>query len=327
METNASGDTVLTQWFERARMEWHPTNPPGFRVLLGLLGTESRPSTVQPMPGLTTYTSPDGTWSVKYPADLLHPEDLGGGTIIFISRDRSTVAAVDSYLDQGNAYGNTGEGLRNRARDTLARMYGRSPTTTDVVQQPGGRWEVGLGFQTDKGSMGEAVYEQRGRRQGLYRVNGVLFGYKGTASNAASTLTALRALRDSFTPASDPAQALLGYFQLLNQKRYGEAAQLYGGDYEQLRAFNPRLAPNDHGRLFEYACSGLLQCLNVRRIVSERAVSSTEWRFMVEFSNKDGSLFQLGPIEAVPEARTQFPYTVKLMGGRYVVLELPVYVP
>ena len=40
METNASGDTVLTQWFERARFEYHPNNPPGSQVLLGLLGNE-----------------------------------------------------------------------------------------------------------------------------------------------------------------------------------------------------------------------------------------------------------------------------------------------
>ena len=40
METNSSGDTVLTQWFERARFEHHPSNPPEFQVLLGLLGNE-----------------------------------------------------------------------------------------------------------------------------------------------------------------------------------------------------------------------------------------------------------------------------------------------
>jgi hypothetical protein len=50
METNASGDTVLTQWFERARFEWHPQKPDPFKVLLGLLGNELRqnPSTVAP---------------------------------------------------------------------------------------------------------------------------------------------------------------------------------------------------------------------------------------------------------------------------------------
>ena len=42
-ETNAAGDTVVTQWFERARFEYHPTKAPEFRVLLGLLGGERRP--------------------------------------------------------------------------------------------------------------------------------------------------------------------------------------------------------------------------------------------------------------------------------------------
>jgi hypothetical protein len=42
IETNASGDHVLTQWFERARFEYHPTNPVTHRVLLGRLGAELR---------------------------------------------------------------------------------------------------------------------------------------------------------------------------------------------------------------------------------------------------------------------------------------------
>jgi glucose/arabinose dehydrogenase len=40
VETNADGFTVLTQWFERARFEYLPDNPPPFRVLLGRLGAE-----------------------------------------------------------------------------------------------------------------------------------------------------------------------------------------------------------------------------------------------------------------------------------------------
>ncbi|GIV98088.1 MAG: hypothetical protein KatS3mg057_2745 [Herpetosiphonaceae bacterium] len=40
LETNSSGDSVLTQWFERARFEWHPNNPDEFKVLLGRLGAE-----------------------------------------------------------------------------------------------------------------------------------------------------------------------------------------------------------------------------------------------------------------------------------------------
>ena len=38
LETNASGDTVLTQWFERARFEYHPAKSESQTVLLGLLG-------------------------------------------------------------------------------------------------------------------------------------------------------------------------------------------------------------------------------------------------------------------------------------------------
>src|SRR3712207_79638 len=50
LETNASGDTVYTQWFERARMEFHPTKPEPYKLLLGLLGNEARASTPQPQP-------------------------------------------------------------------------------------------------------------------------------------------------------------------------------------------------------------------------------------------------------------------------------------
>src|SRR5690606_16031850 len=41
-ETNPDGDTVMTQWFERARLEYHPDNEPPFDVLLGRLGAEYR---------------------------------------------------------------------------------------------------------------------------------------------------------------------------------------------------------------------------------------------------------------------------------------------
>ncbi|GAA5526518.1 hypothetical protein Hgul01_00291 [Herpetosiphon gulosus] len=49
-ETNANGDTVVTQWFERARLEWHPNNPDEFKVLLGLLGKEILDDVSEPLP-------------------------------------------------------------------------------------------------------------------------------------------------------------------------------------------------------------------------------------------------------------------------------------
>jgi hypothetical protein len=42
METLSDGNSYMVQWFERARFEVHPENPPDQRVLLGLLGNEVR---------------------------------------------------------------------------------------------------------------------------------------------------------------------------------------------------------------------------------------------------------------------------------------------
>lgn len=44
-EIGSDGQSVLTQWFERARFEWHPANPTQYRVLLGLLGSEVQQQT------------------------------------------------------------------------------------------------------------------------------------------------------------------------------------------------------------------------------------------------------------------------------------------
>ncbi len=47
-EPSADGEPLITQWFERARFEWHPDKPAEFRVLLGLLGSELRPAGAPP---------------------------------------------------------------------------------------------------------------------------------------------------------------------------------------------------------------------------------------------------------------------------------------
>ena len=64
---NPNGDTVLMQWFERGRFEWHPNNPPQFRVLLGLLGNELRNVPAQPAPTTPTPTPQATAISVAGP--------------------------------------------------------------------------------------------------------------------------------------------------------------------------------------------------------------------------------------------------------------------
>lgn len=54
METNADGDTILTQYFERAVFEWHPLNHEPWNVLLRRVGAEmvdlQSISTTAPLP-------------------------------------------------------------------------------------------------------------------------------------------------------------------------------------------------------------------------------------------------------------------------------------
>ncbi len=54
LETNASGATVLTQWFERARFEDHGAQG----VLLGLLGREASTAGGMPVPSITPTVGP-----------------------------------------------------------------------------------------------------------------------------------------------------------------------------------------------------------------------------------------------------------------------------
>ena len=42
VETPEGRKPIRVQWFERARFEYHPHNPPRYQVLFGLLGREVR---------------------------------------------------------------------------------------------------------------------------------------------------------------------------------------------------------------------------------------------------------------------------------------------
>jgi hypothetical protein len=127
-------------------------------------------------------------------------------------------------------------------------------------------------------------------------------------------------------------EALVTFFSLLSEHRYSEAIQRYGGSYDALRAWNPAVPQDDYVKLFENGCTwNGLECLKVRTVVQEEVVSPTEFRFVVEFMNGDGTLFARGPCCGATESemptQTQFQYTVRNVGNRFLVQDLPVYVP
>lgn len=129
-------------------------------------------------------------------------------------------------------------------------------------------------------------------------------------------------------------EALIKYFSLLNEEKFNEAAQYYGGDYETLRGFNPSVDPDDHSELFLKACrySGL-NCLKVKNIVNKKEISPTEFEFSIQFLGRNGDVFESGPCCGEVEneenfpMRTDFTFRVKKIGDKFVVMSLPVYTP
>jgi len=121
-------------------------------------------------------------------------------------------------------------------------------------------------------------------------------------------------------------ESLFSYLSLLHAGRYAEAVNLYGGSYDILRDWNPAVDPNDYAALFESGCEiNALICLDVASVLLKKAVSSHEFKFVVEFYNEDGSLFVSGPETS---SESQFVFTVlKDEDGKFLVQDLPVYTP
>jgi hypothetical protein len=128
-------------------------------------------------------------------------------------------------------------------------------------------------------------------------------------------------------------QALIAFFSYLHAGEYGQAAELYRGEYDIMHHHNPEIDPDDLAALFRNACTiNGAQCLEIRHATLLDKPSTAEFRFAVQFVNEDGSLFTLGPCcgdtDLNAHRQDEFLYTVRLeCTGRYLVMEMPVYVP
>jgi hypothetical protein len=131
---------------------------------------------------------------------------------------------------------------------------------------------------------------------------------------------------------SEARQVLLGYFSALSDGRYAEASARYGGNYEVLQSYNPNLPEGDHAALFERACTANgFMCLEVLEVIRQEVISANEFQIVVRFANPDGSLFVRGPCCGASEeempAESEFAYSVRRVGERFFVADLPVYLP
>jgi hypothetical protein len=124
-------------------------------------------------------------------------------------------------------------------------------------------------------------------------------------------------------------EALLEFFLALRAGDYVLAAKRYGGPVNTLAAWNPDIR-DDLPLWLERACTqNGLQCLEARRVVYVGLDDAGNQRFVVEFSNPDGSLFEQGPCCGSEEGPvvSAFPYTMKYIEPNWLVLELPPYMP
>jgi hypothetical protein len=104
MATNSSGDTVLMQWFERARFEYHPEQPPEFQVLLGLLGTEWRGAPPAPQRTITIESPGPGAMVASSPLVVsgrtsYFPHE--GSLLYRITADDGTILGQGSFQVTG----------------------------------------------------------------------------------------------------------------------------------------------------------------------------------------------------------------------------------
>ncbi len=127
--------------------------------------------------------------------------------------------------------------------------------------------------------------------------------------------------------------ALLNFFTLLNEGNYDKATGLYGGTYDNMRNNNLSVPETDLATLLLSACEiNGIQCLKPKTITLEKATSSGDFLFQVEFQNQDGSLFVRGPCcganptDQPPQSSFDYEVT-KDPQGQFLVMNMPPYVP
>ncbi len=137
---------------------------------------------------------------------------------------------------------------------------------------------------------------------------------------------------DPLTPLEKARVTLTAYLDALNQGAYERAAEDFGGDPDLLAAYNPDRDQKDITKLLEAACElNGFQCLPLRSILKEEALSDTEFLFTVQFVNENGEIFEIGaccgedPENVVPVS--EFDFLVELQGEDYRVVSLPPYIP
>jgi hypothetical protein len=129
--------------------------------------------------------------------------------------------------------------------------------------------------------------------------------------------------RSSLDQARD---TLISFFDLMHNKNYEEAAEIFSGGYGIILMWNPDIDTQDHPSLLRTACEyDDFQCsLRVSQIIKEEQISPMEYYFTVELIKKDGSVYQRPNNNG--EIISQFVFrVVKDCNEKYFVVDWPFY--
>lgn len=135
---------------------------------------------------------------------------------------------------------------------------------------------------------------------------------------------------DTVNTASEPEQALTSFFAALAAEDFEKAVAYF--DFEGRGEPITYSSANDSpARIMENYCSSTGTCLNVKilkRLPSDR---ENQTKFLVQFIESDGSVYEFGPCCGANEedqpTRTRFEYNVENIDGVYKVIDLPLYRP
>lgn len=126
------------------------------------------------------------------------------------------------------------------------------------------------------------------------------------------------------TDENEAEGTLITFLSSLYEKDYEAAAMVYGGDYDQLREWNPDVGPTDLALLWKRGCEqNGLQCMEIRNTDFASQPDKNTFFFNVWFNNPDriSEFTQLG-------GTSMFSFTViKTDQKKYLVMTMPVYTP
>lgn len=230
--------------------------------------------TVEPSPTPPWQTRlhihPEQLWAIEVPAAWQPGEPRDERLTVFSGPEAGVMLVVDSYLGTAGEYGNTGEGLRNRARDVVAQLYGPD-LPCDNIEPEDYRWETGVIFE-DSDVKGEALYAQPGRDWGDYRVYGVILAYPPDAEATARPL--LEAVRDTFKGAT-----------ALELQVPAGGEPLWALHSHGFRGFDPNMAGGHFVAIFARTASGWQERARLAVQTPDYVAPGSVWQVQIEPSH------------------------------------------